>query len=256
MRHSVFVALLLVISLLVSCENRPKQVLSDEKMEAVMLDLFLFEGAANVKKIPVGDTLRAHYYNQILAKHGITLAQYDSSLVWYMNKPKTYEKIHQQLQQKLEQLEKEISEGKYNRPIAPNDSLDSVQVYLEKRDIFYIPGAQQQKTDFVVKDSLLGVGDLLKLFYTVNLVEFKKNSTVSASITVFYANKTKQKEYKKFTLTQQQNPIQLSIQTKPKQKIDSLCIDVLDVPNKSVFKKGLTVNTIQLYRFYNAYRPK
>ncbi|MBN1463630.1 MAG: DUF4296 domain-containing protein [Paludibacteraceae bacterium] len=256
MRSSVYVVLLLAFTLLLSCENKPQQVISDEKMEAVMLDLFLFEGAANAKKIPVGDTLRAHYYNQILEKHGITLAQYDSSLVWYMNKPKAYEKIHQHLQQKLEQLDQQITQGKYNRPIAPNDSIDSVLVHIEKRDIFYIPSAKQLKTDFTVKDTAFRGGDLLKLFYTINLVEYEKNSTVSATITVFYANKTKQKESTQLKLTQKQNPIQLAIQTKPTQKIDSLRINVLDVPNKKVFKKGVTINTIQLYRFYNAYRTK
>jgi hypothetical protein len=52
-------------------------------MKAVMKDLYLYDGAASVKQIPIGDSIKNAAYDAILSKHGVTIAQYDSSMVWY-----------------------------------------------------------------------------------------------------------------------------------------------------------------------------
>ena len=91
----------LLIAFATSCQkisdSRPKDVLPEEAMRSVMIDLYLFEGSACIKQIPVGDSTRVPYYNAILKKHGTTLAQYDSSTVWYGRHAVILQKIHQQV---------------------------------------------------------------------------------------------------------------------------------------------------------------
>jgi len=101
-KHNIGIVLLLglLISLTVSsCKKslQPKDVLPEEKMTSIMIDLYLFDGSANVKQIPIGDSTRVPYYNAILKKHGVTLAQYDSSTVWYGKHTPILQKIHQQV---------------------------------------------------------------------------------------------------------------------------------------------------------------
>ena len=79
------------------------------------LDLFLFEGASQVKNISLQDSIKGKYYNQVLNKHSVTMAQYDSTLVWYMKNTKYYVPMHEQVLLELKQLESEIKEGKYIR---------------------------------------------------------------------------------------------------------------------------------------------
>ncbi|MDR3706465.1 MAG: DUF4296 domain-containing protein [Paludibacteraceae bacterium] len=95
----VFLLGLLISLTALSCKksSQPKDVLPEEKMTSVMIDLYLFDGSASVKQIPVGDSTRIPYYNAILKKHGITLAQYDSSMVWYAKHTPILQKMHQRV---------------------------------------------------------------------------------------------------------------------------------------------------------------
>lgn len=95
----VFLFALLVALTTSSCKkaSQPKDVLPEEKMTSVMIDLYLLDGSASVKQIPVGDSTRIPYYNAILKKHGTTLAQYDSSMVWYAKHMPILQKIHQRV---------------------------------------------------------------------------------------------------------------------------------------------------------------
>ena len=53
------------------------------------------------------------YYKNILDKHGITQAEFDSSLVWYTDNPQIFNKIYPKLIERLDaeyELQKEIRE--------------------------------------------------------------------------------------------------------------------------------------------------
>ena len=50
------------------------------------------------------------YYAQVLAKHGITQAQFDSSLVWYTAHPQLFNKIYPKVMADLEAEEKRYAD--------------------------------------------------------------------------------------------------------------------------------------------------
>ena len=68
------------------CGCRPRGVLSSSEMRSVLHDLHHAEAVLQVAGYNYGhDEAVAKYYQQILDDHGITQAQFDSSLVWYNN---------------------------------------------------------------------------------------------------------------------------------------------------------------------------
>ncbi len=88
-------SLVLLLMLLAACSPRPKGVLSATAMEDVLYDIHRAEGIMYVKGYEHGHYDKtAKYYQSVFIKHGITQAEFDSSLVWYTDNPKRFDKIY------------------------------------------------------------------------------------------------------------------------------------------------------------------
>lgn len=252
MRNKRILFLLLVLGLITACDNRPKEVLSGHKMEAIMVDLFLFEGTANVKKIAVNDTVKAHYYNQILKKHRVTIAQYDSSLVWYIKNPEDYATLNEGVTKQLKKLEKEIKAGNYIRPIAPNDSLDSLMIRVEKRELFISPTIPIS-TQFTIKDKGLVSGDIIKIRFQVRVNGEPKNPKASSIITVNYTDNTHDEKKIALNLDSVFNKCNLSIATDKKKKISYIKLNIFKLEKNFSTSQSIYINDIFMQRVFNPY---
>lgn len=74
---------------------RPKGVLHSWEMRRVLVDLHKTDALLQVSgKLQSPPEVKAIYYSQVLEKHGITQAQFDSSLVWYTAHPQLFDKIY------------------------------------------------------------------------------------------------------------------------------------------------------------------
>ena len=83
MRSSFLVICTLFLALLCcSCEQRPEGVLSKGDMEDVLYDYHLAQAMADWAPDREG-TSNQPYLEAVFRKHGITEAEFDSSLVWY-----------------------------------------------------------------------------------------------------------------------------------------------------------------------------
>lgn len=58
--------------------------------------------------------LKSPYYSYILKKHGVTQAEFDSSLTWYSKNPKKFDKVYDKVLVQLTKFQKEIRNGKYH----------------------------------------------------------------------------------------------------------------------------------------------
>ena len=97
----IFLSIFIFQFSLFSC--RPKGILHSGEMRRVLIDLHKTEGAIQA----AGVRFDAHeerdlYYAQVLEKHGITQAQFDSSLVWYTAHPQFFNKIYPKVLRELE----------------------------------------------------------------------------------------------------------------------------------------------------------
>ncbi len=110
----------LCVLLLCGCTIRPDGILSKRKMQALLYDLHKTEGILQAVGYNYGhDYETSAYYLNVLEKHHVTQAQFDSSLVWYTDHPllfnRVYPKVVEQLkkdQERYEQLNADAVEYK------------------------------------------------------------------------------------------------------------------------------------------------
>lgn len=88
-----------------ACTNRPKEILTPGEMEDVFFELYLVDGAIE-QKISMGgavDTSLMYMYQHVLHDYELSQADFDSSLVWYANRPKQFKRIYENVIQRLEE---------------------------------------------------------------------------------------------------------------------------------------------------------
>ncbi len=95
--------LILFVFVLYGCTLRPKNILSDKEMEAVLYDMHLAEGivpAAGYNGSQKSEQDACFRY--VMNKHNINQAIFDSSIVWYTAHPKRFDKIYPRVIKRLE----------------------------------------------------------------------------------------------------------------------------------------------------------
>lgn len=114
---------------LASCQvKRPGDVLSDEQMEAVLYDYHVAKALSDQLSY-TENYKRVLYIESVFRKHGITEAQFDTSLVWFSRHPEAfgtvYEKVNARLKAAKDQVEDLIA-LRDNKPkeSQPGDSID------------------------------------------------------------------------------------------------------------------------------------
>lgn len=101
LRRTIGILLYALCVVFTSC--RPKGVLSAREMQSVLHDMHYTEAVLQVAGYNYGhDEAVAKYYQQVLDKHGITQAQFDSSIVWYTDHPQRFDKIYPRVVKDLE----------------------------------------------------------------------------------------------------------------------------------------------------------
>lgn len=98
----------LLLTTLAACNRRPEGVLSRSDMRKILIDLHKTDGLVGVKKYR-GEQ-KDECYQAILADYGISQAQFDSSIVWYSGKPKTFEKIYTEVLEALQAEDDALSQ--------------------------------------------------------------------------------------------------------------------------------------------------
>jgi len=93
-KNSRFYITLLIVSTLL-CACRPKGILHSWEMRELLVDLHKTDALFQVMGMQHSPSeTKAVYYAQVLDKHGVTQAQFDSSLVWYTAHPQLFDKIY------------------------------------------------------------------------------------------------------------------------------------------------------------------
>ena len=173
--HKKWFIILCVLSAVVGC--RPRGVLSNQQMRDVLYDLHRVDGALQVAGYHYGhDQEVAAYYMTVLDKHGITQAQFDSSLVWFTDNPQIFNKIYPKVIARLEadlEVEKQIRDAarekrKTKKESTPQRQLRDIEdVKKEMRNGLENPWKEWKVEEFCEKDVIifgqLGAGDALAL---------------------------------------------------------------------------------------------
>lgn len=125
-------SIILLVFCLTACQvKRPKTVLSDAKMENVLYDFHIAKALG--EDIPYGESYkRVLYIESVYKKHGITQADFDTSMVWYARHPDVLTKVYEKVNQRLKSQRDGINHLIALRDNKPKESLsgDSIDVWI------------------------------------------------------------------------------------------------------------------------------
>ena len=132
---------ILLLSLFLFPGCRPKGILHSRQMREIIIDLHKTDALLYVKGgRAVSREAKSIYYAQVLEEHGVTQAQFDSSLVWYTAHPALFDKIYPKVLKELKAEETSLlamypefgmpneprEEVVPEEPVFTHDDLDSI----------------------------------------------------------------------------------------------------------------------------------
>lgn len=170
-----------IMFFLTGCNNRPEGVMSKSEMIDFLTDLHKLDGTLSTKGIgSAQDRENIYYYNALLKKHGVTQANFDSSLVWYSKNPKNFGKIYSQVIENLTDFEKDVRKGKYN----PVDSalLRHLQenIWRDQTSYTFTKDSTRNQVEFSIQNSPLQWQDKYTLSFTQRISP--KDSSISQHV--------------------------------------------------------------------------
>ncbi len=131
-RAGCYALLLLALSLSACHVKRPDTVLPDAKMEDVLYDFHLAKAVG--EELSLNDnSQKMLYMGYVYKKHGITQAEFDSSMVWFSRHPDELVKIYEKVNARLKGKRVEIDRLMALRGEKPKESQagDSVDIWLD-----------------------------------------------------------------------------------------------------------------------------
>lgn len=173
-----------------SCQNRPKNVMNQNDMVEFLTELHKLDGSLVVNSYTTSEPKANRlYYNALFKKYGITKADFDSSMVWYVHNPKRFSKIYSKVVDNLTQFEKDVNDRKFH-------PIDSVALRNQEKDIWngkyqYIVNKDTSafSVDYRIDNQQLQWSDSYTLSFRMRV--FAPDSIVNNSIVmrINYANR-------------------------------------------------------------------
>ena len=143
--------LIACLALLTSCGKEiPDEIIQPSKMERVLYDYHLTLGMSENSK----NTEKEARKNYVFQKHGITSAEFDSSMVWYTRESKElmsiYENLNKRFKREYEHVERllESREEANTRSFASGDTVD---VWMKEDILWFTKAPLNNRLTFEIK---------------------------------------------------------------------------------------------------------
>lgn len=109
---SLFLSIVVSVGLL-GCDSQPDGGISKNKMVELMTDMHKAEAVIDMNSAQYkDDSLKKAMRQSVLMKHGVTQAQFDTTLVWYGHHAKQYDELYDEIVARLEDESRELSNVK------------------------------------------------------------------------------------------------------------------------------------------------
>lgn len=154
-----------------SCIDRPEYVLDEDQMVDLLVDVHKAEGLMETQE---SHGIERDYQKQIMAavlvEHGVSRAQYDSSLMWYARHLKLLVRVYSHVDERLsEEFDQWSALATDIKDFATSDAGDSVQIW-SMRDYLVLDAKRMLEHRFwtLEPDSNYMKGDTLRWTFDVN----------------------------------------------------------------------------------------
>lgn len=190
---SSFLYLIMACFFLVGCKpKRPKGILSEGKMEKVMVDYHLAQGMAEAANEGDLEAARYKYIQAVFKKHHITEAEFDSSLVYYFENSEKFLEIYKNVSLKVQaQAEKFGVDARAtnNQYRHLTDQGDTANIWTDHPNACVIPNRLQNIYQFVLSaDSTYQVGDAFIWHFHTQYISQGMDREAYAVLTLHYDN--------------------------------------------------------------------
>lgn len=114
--------------------KRPDMVFQDAQMEDILYDYHIAKAMAD--EVPYNESYKkVLYVESVFQKHGITQAEFDTSMVWFSRHPDVLTKIYEQVKERLKKERDGINHLIALRDNKPKESKpgDSIDVWIGRR---------------------------------------------------------------------------------------------------------------------------
>ena len=184
--------LLLFVTLLVlaSCKPTvPSRYIQPDDLEDILYDYHLSQAMGQFEdgSMTQRDYDRMAYFASVLEKHGVTKAEFDSSMIYYFTRAEYLEKIYKNVSQRLEQtaLSKGATEGEISRYGILVENSDTTNIWPGNSSSMLMPYPPYNRLDFTVKgDSSFHKGDQYVFSFKSNFLYQSGSREAVACVTL------------------------------------------------------------------------
>ena len=196
---AIVVSALILAGSLSGCKpGVPSDILQPDAMEDILYDYHLADAMAQ-RKADYGYH-QTMYREAVLKKYGITSAELDSSLLYYMRHTDLMHDIYEKLSVRLKDqaLALGASESEVNRYSSMSASGDTANVWNGERALLLMPQAPYSVSSFcMVADSSYHSGDSFLLTFRCNYIYQEGMRDGLALLAVVYDNDSVETKYQR-----------------------------------------------------------
>ncbi len=248
--------LLLIITFVLAftaCNKPQNDTLSRKEMTAFLIDLHKLDGALVAQGLgSAEDRNNVYYYNALLKKHGITKAQFDSTLVYYAKNPKKFERVYTDVIEELTEFDVNVKAGVFH-PVdsaALRNSIENIWPLASTRN-YFAKDSTASKLKFVIKNRQLAWNDQYKLSFLHQVGKSDSVKNKHAIIRIHYRNKKTDSIVCKTISDSLLRRYTITIEARRKNTIDSITGALINYnPVKGKF--NALIDSIKLTRKFDA----
>lgn len=254
--HRILVVLIVGLLVLSGCKPQvPSRYIQPDDMEAILYDYYLAQAMANRSDNPAfNQTL---YYQAVLQKHGVSEAEFDSSLVYYYTHADRLGKIYSKLSDRMnvEATRLGASVGEMGKYANLNANGDTANIWRDRTVAMLLPAAPYNRMDFTVpSDTTFRKGDSFQLNLMVDFMYQSGYKDGLLYVAVDYANDSTAVYQTRISYS---GLCTLTIPSNPDNDIRQLrgFIFLGQGGDGSILQKLMFINGIQLIRFRRQEQP-
>lgn len=251
---SLVMGLLLAFFAISCTPTVPKRYIQPDEMEDILYDYYVSQAMAGQMQSREQASLSKNiYYDAVLEKHGVTKADFDSSLVYYyLNSDKFYE-IYTSLSDRIsnDAMALGASVSEFNKFSQLDATGDTANIWREATSMLLLPFPPANRASFSIKaDSTFQCGDSFMFNFMADFMYQAGTKDAIAYIAVHYDNDSTSVHV---TNVRVSGVAQLRIPSNFKDKITSIegFIYLNKGNDDSQTLKLMFISQIQFVRFHN-----
>jgi len=248
----------LMLIVLVACESKPDGLLSKREMEDVLYDYHIAQCMAS--DLPFDERFRSHsFVEAVYEKHGITEAQFDSSLVYYNRHTTEIKNIYDRVKLRLEKYDNELQLQIGSNEMRANFSLggDTADIWSGRRMFILRDNQYLNKESFVINaDTTFYLNDQFRLIVDLDFIredQSDNDNTLIACLAIHF------KDGKTISSVKTSNfpsHFEINVSSTEKREIQNLSGFFFYQSKQTSMRSLGVVNNITLYRFHTTKIPQ